>query len=163
MSYLKKSILYLVIPPILVISFSIWIGATIKTDGLTPDEASIKKMEEKPVITETKKVSSELKPIRDIFSIKKQMELPPISEILPQPAKEKQGDKKEIEDTKQKIEKIPHNLMLILIMEDKKIAMIDGKTLKEGDALADNSIIRAIETDKVLLINGGSEEWLFIR
>lgn len=163
MSFLKKSILYLIVPPVFVIIFSIWIGATIRTEGLTPDERSIVGIQQEPVPTDTEKKEApyELKPIREIFAVKKQIELPPISEILPPP--EKEEPQKEVKEVKPEPAKVSYNLMLILIMEDKKIAMINGKTLKEGETLADNTIVKTIEQEKVLLVNGGEEEWLFIR
>lgn len=162
MTYIKKTIIYLLVPPILVIGLSIWLGAAIKTDTLTPDEKTVMDMEHRPVTQEIKEVEPELKPLKDIFYIKKKMELPSISEVIPQPEKEKEDIKKE-EKAEPKVEKTPHNLMLILIMENKKIAMVDGKTLKEGDTLADNSIIKSIEANRVLIINGQNEEWLSIR
>ena len=48
---------------------------------------------------------------------------------------------------------------MILVNRNKKIAIIDGKLVKEGDVIDQNRIAR-IEKDKVLLKNKEGEKWL---
>jgi len=48
---------------------------------------------------------------------------------------------------------------MILVNRNKKIAIIDGRLVKEGDVIDQNRIAR-IEKDKVLLKNNEGEKWL---
>jgi len=48
---------------------------------------------------------------------------------------------------------------MILVNRNKKIAIIDGRLVKEGDVIDQNRIAR-IEKDKVLLKNKEGEKWL---
>lgn len=140
-----KIILFIVLIPVMAISTVFMISKVTFDLSLSPMERklfnfnyeNIPKIAERSM-TQTGSIKS---PIALSKPFAKGFPGTPLSEISPSSS---QTDKK---------------VSMILINKNKKIAIIDGRMVNEGDVI-DNHRIARIEKDKVLLKNKEGEKWL---
>ena len=141
----KKIIIFLVSIPVVALIIIFLISKVKFAPSFSPAEQKVFSFtaENTPRITERKQsaVSSIKNPIDPTKTSEQGFPKASLEEIVPPPA------------TKEK------RISFILVNKDRKLAIINGKLVREGDKVDNNTIAR-IEKDKILLKNKEGEKWL---
>jgi hypothetical protein len=140
----KKIIIFLVSIPAVALIIIFMISKVKFAPSFSPVEQKVFSFtyENTPRITERKPlaVSSVKNPIDPTKTSEQGFPKASLEEIVPPPATEKR-------------------ISFILINKNRRLAIIDGKLVHEGDNV-DNHTIARIEKDKILLKNKEGEKWL---
>jgi hypothetical protein len=140
----KKIIIFLVSIPTVALIIIFMISKVKFAPSFSPVEQKVFSFayENTPRITERKQsaVSSVKNPIDPTKTSEQGFPKASLEEIVPPPATEKR-------------------ISFILINKNRRLAIIDGKLVHEGDKV-DNHTIARIEKDKILLKNKEGEKWL---